>query len=165
MSGERDIQPNNSSVDSEKFQEALDWLSNALQIMPIWQEYRTILIPVREELIRCLRLIEEVHASQVAHQSFQLPPLTEYRDTHAPPKELLCPTCGQQTHIEISQEQCPVCKGAMKIKHNSKAGKPFLGCIQFPQCRGTVDMTKLLLDRAARVQTGVEFGETRRIEL
>ncbi len=32
---------------------------------------------------------------------------------------------------------CPICTGAMALRHNRRTREPFWGCTQFPRCRGT----------------------------
>lgn len=36
---------------------------------------------------------------------------------------------------------CPICAGAMLLRHNRRTREPFLGCARFPHCRGTTAAT------------------------
>jgi len=79
-----------------------------------------------------------------------------------------CPTCGQQARIDASSEKCGVCQKPMVVRHNRLNGQAFLGCTGYPSCRGTRNLSNLLLQRAreAIARATVAGGEElRRIEL
>ena len=59
-----------------------------------------------------------------------------------------CPTCGQKTALDTSNERCPICSKKMRIRHNRMTKKPFLGCTGYPNCTGTIDVGRLIQTRA-----------------
>ena len=60
----------------------------------------------------------------------------------APPKK-------KEPDVEVS-EMCPQCGGKMKVRMGR--GKPFLGCANYPKCKGTMPCPPELLEKAAQAK-------------
>ena len=78
-----------------------------------------------------------------------------------------CPTCGQNAVLDVSNERCPVCSKRMALRRNRTQGTYFLGCTGYPECRGTRDLRKIMLERAETRQhnDAIASGDHRQINL
>lgn len=78
-----------------------------------------------------------------------------------------CPTCGQMTVVDASKEKCPICAKVMVVRRNRTNGQAFLGCSGYPVCRGTINLSVLLLRKAEEERRAQQLNDEglRRIDL
>lgn len=99
--------------------------------------------------------------NSIAHRIMTMPALTS---DHV---ESACPTCGQKAIVDASQEKCPLCTKRMVVRHNRTNGQAFLGCTGYPTCRGTINISNLLLRKSEEAKRARQLSDEglRRIEL
>lgn len=101
--------------------EALSWLCSYLHLAAPPENIQ----PVVQTLIE--QFISELNWTTV----FDTLPVQAFDTSSA------CPTCGQLTVFEISEQKCQLCNSQLVFRHNKKTGSVFLGCPGFPNCRYT----------------------------
>jgi ssDNA-binding Zn-finger/Zn-ribbon topoisomerase 1 len=62
----------------------------------------------------------------------------DYDDLEFPPSHLMKPT--HRASVVAEDFKCPKCKAPM-VEKIGKFG-PFFGCVRFPSCKGSLDVTK-----------------------